>query len=79
MTIQFPIVIAFNIPKFKPACVNLQGIYGGNARLAMLFEPDCWDMTPNDDIKAYPLANQKQLDALIKRSEAIHVKKNKAN
>ena len=79
MTVQFPITIAFNIPKFKPACVNLQGFYGGNASLAMCFEPDCWDMLPNDDIKAYVLTNQKQLDSLIKRSEAIHVKKNKAN
>ena len=79
MTIQFPIVIAFNIAKFKPACVNLQTFYGGTARLAMMFEPDCWDMTPNDGIKAYPLTSQKQLDSLIKRSEAIHVKKNKAN
>ena len=75
MTIQFPTVIAFNIPEFKPACVNLQRFYGGTPSLAMLFEPDCWDMTPNDNIKTYPLTSQKQLDSLIKRSEEKHVPK----
>ena len=62
MTIQFPTVIAFNIPEFKPACVNLQRFYGGTPSLAMLFEPD-------------PLTSQKQLDSLIKRSEEKHVSK----
>ena len=75
MTIQFPVVIAFNIPEFRPACVNLQRFYGGTPRLAMLFEPDCGDMSPNDNIKKYVLKNKNQLDSLIKRSEAKHVPK----
>ena len=64
---------AFNIKEMKPACVNLQAIYGGTPRLVMLFHNDCWQLYPSDDIKIYPL-NHTQLVSLIKRCEQIHCK-----
>ncbi len=64
---------AFNIKTMRPACVNLQSIYGGTPRLVMLFHTDTWQLSPDDDIRVYPITNT-QLVSLIKRCEDIHCK-----
>jgi len=62
---------AFNIKAMKPACVNLQAIYGGTPRLVSLFHTDTWQLAPSEDIKIYPL-NHNQLVSLITRCEQLH-------
>ena len=65
--------IAFNIKDMKPACYNLQAIYGGSSRLATKFPLHSWDLTPSDKISLYPI-NKEQLQFLIKKVEAKHGK-----
>ena len=62
---------AFNIEAMRPACVNLQAIYGGTPRLVMDFPSCCWQLFPSDDIKVYPVTAD-QIQILIKRSVAKH-------
>ena len=62
---------AFNIKAMRPACVNLQVIYGGTPRLVQEFPTGCWQLFPSDDIKVYPVTLD-QVHILIKRSVAKH-------
>ena len=65
--------IAFNIKDMKPACYNLQALYGGSSNLALKFPLHSWDMTPSDKIKIYPITKE-QLKLLIKKVEKTHGK-----
>ena len=69
MESTFP--FAFNIKAMRPACVNLQAIYGGTPQLVQEFPTCCWQLSPSDDIKVYPVTLD-QIQILIKRSVAKH-------
>lgn len=64
---------AFNIKEMRPACVNLQAIYGGTPRLASEFWTKAWQLSPSDDIKLYPVTAL-MIDRLMVKCEEIHGK-----
>lgn len=65
-TFTFPTRIAFDCTLKRPACVLLQIAFGCPEDLAYYFDSLDWLVAPTPNMHVYPLANEEQLEHIIK-------------
>jgi len=73
ISLEFPILLAYDKQLMQPGCVLLQVAYGGCQQAAHFFDPKKWLLAPTKDMKVYQVNSMKELQKIVLMSGAIRV------